>query len=92
MTILVHLRKQVMGGLWECQVLYDSENYIVSLFYGWGPSYPVASGIGKGPSYLSARDRAIENSGRAEGDWSRLLPELDEMVYEATRYQVPEIS
>ena len=88
---IAYLRKVIGQFYWTGHVTYDGE-WIVDLEnYAMGPIY-ITRGVGRGVSYLVARDRAIENSGRAEGDWSRLLPELDEMVYEATRYQVPEIS
>lgn len=78
-----------MPYYWNAQVGYDGENFTVSLWHSMGPSLPIASGVGKGISYLDARDRAVKNSDHLESDWSRLLPELDEMIYEATSYGIP---
>lgn len=91
MKTIVYLHKELMSGVWEGQAIYKGENYIVSLWYAVEPSLPIARGVGQGTSYLSARDRAVENSGHSESEWSRLLPELDDLVYEATHYGMPEV-
>ena len=92
---IAYLRKVLGQFHWIAQVTYDSEkwgeDWTVDLqSYAMAPHYDIR-GIGRGISYLAARDRAIKNSHHPESIWSRLFPELDQMVYEATKYQVPEV-